>query len=108
MISWSPSSLPSGVSGELPIGTELLRSLFDVSAFDDSAAILEDVGFDAVASVYVTPSFEVATSPVPVHASNAFNGQCKSLPDAYAHREQRTLRPRLVQSPNGRHRKPRS
>jgi WW domain-containing oxidoreductase len=49
-----------------------------------------------------------AGEPSPQPSSDAFNGQRKSLSDAYAHRDQGTLRPRLPQSPNGRHRKPRS
>jgi hypothetical protein len=44
---------------------------------------------------------------LPGYTSDAFNGQCQTLPDPYAHRDQGTLRPRLQQSPNGRHRKPR-
>src|SRR5579863_4993416 len=42
------------------------------------------------------------------YASDAFNGQRKTPPDAYARSDQGTLCPRLLQSPNGRHRKPRS
>jgi NADPH:quinone reductase-like Zn-dependent oxidoreductase len=41
-----------------------------------------------------------------VYTSDTFNGQRKTLPDAYAHRDQGTLCPRLLQSPNGRHHKP--
>jgi hypothetical protein len=33
----------------------------------------------------------------PAHISDAFNGQCKTLPDAYAHPDQGTLRPRFPQ-----------
>src|SRR5260221_2284382 len=36
-----------------------------------------------------------------VHASDAFNGQCKSLPDAYAHRDQRTAPPSRANSCHG-------
>jgi len=41
------------------------------------------------------------------YTSDAFNGQCKTLPDTYAHRDPGTPYPRLLQAPNGRHPKPR-
>jgi NADPH:quinone reductase-like Zn-dependent oxidoreductase len=40
------------------------------------------------------------------YTSDAFNGQCKTLPGTYAHRDQGTLCSGLLQSPDGRRRKP--